>query len=160
MPHLFLLVLITGLGLLSAVAAVALWPRVRDWCEESLFPWLACNLPQLAPHVRDAFASVDHAVTAARRAVKQAWQRLREHLLHQVVILERQSSSQWLCWVTSWVVRVLGDGRRVPAEVVTKEVCSWDELPSEVRSEWLRQGLGRHEIKASQLRDEELAAVC
>src|SRR5947209_2574342 len=121
---LFLVGLITVLGGVSAAAALAFWPRLRGWCEDSLFPWLDNNLPQLAQRVRDAFAAIDEAVTAVRRTVKQAWQRLREHLLHQVLTLERRSSSQWVRRVTSWVVKLLRSGERVPVQVVTEQACS------------------------------------
>ncbi len=155
---LFLIGLITALGGVSAAAAVALWPHLREWCEDSLFPWLEKNLPQLAPHVRDAFAAIDDAVTAVRRAVKQAWRHLRENLLKQVVLLQRESSSRWVRRVTSWVAKVLESGRRVPVQVVTEQVCCWEDLPAEVRDEWLRQGHARQEIDVTKLRDRELAA--
>lgn len=155
---LFLVGLIAALGGISAAAALALWPRIRSWCESSLLPWVDHNLPQFAPRVRGAFAALDHAATSARRAIKQAWQQLRAFLLHQVVTLERRSAFQWAYRVVSWVLKLLPGGERQPVQVVAENLCSWDELPAEVRSAWLRQGQQRHDVDATACRDQELAA--
>jgi hypothetical protein len=148
--------LIPGLTVATVAAAIALWPQIRAWSEEAVFPWLERNLPDVVPHVRTAFAAMDNAVTSVRRNIKQAWNCLREHLLHQLVILERSSSFQWIRRVTSWMVKVLSNGQRVPVQIVTETAFATDDLPAEVRSEWLRQGRGRHEIKATELRDREM----
>ena len=151
--QLFVGILAAALGVVSIAAAFSLWSRIRGWAEESLFPWFEKHLPRLAPHVRAAFAAVDNVVIAARRL---AWHRLREHLLHQVLKLERRSASVWMRLVTSWVAAVLRSGQTVPVQIVAEGACSWDELPAEVRSEWLRRGRNCQEHDIVELREQEL----
>jgi hypothetical protein len=155
--QIFVEILAIAFGVLTVAAAFSLWSCIRGWCEESLFPWFEKNLPQLAPHVRAAFAAVDNVVIAARRV---AWHRLREHLLHQVLKLERRSASAWMRQVTSWVTSILSTGQAVPVRIVAEGACSWDDLPQEVRSEWLRRGKNcqEHDIVALREKELELAA--
>ena len=151
--NLFVEILVLALGIVSVAAAFSLWSRIRSWCEEALFPWFEKHLPRIAPHVRTAFAVVDNVVVAARRL---AWHCLREHLLHQVLKLERRSASVWMRQVTSWVTAVLQTGQTVPVRIVAEGACSWDELPYEVRAEWLRRGRNTQEHDIVELREKEL----
>jgi hypothetical protein len=151
--QLFVEILAVALGAVSIAAAYSLWCSIRTWAEESLFPWFEKHLPQLAPFVRTAFAAVDKVVVAAHRL---AWCRLREHLLHQVLKLERHSASTWMRQVTSWVAAVSGAGQTVPVRIVAEGRCSWDELPAEVRAEWLRRGRNCQEHDIVELREQEL----
>ena len=118
--QLFVAALSAAFGLVSVAVALSLWSRIRAWCEDSLFPWFEKNLPQIAPHVRSAFAAVDNLVIAARRL---AWHRLREHLLHQVLTLERLSTSTWMRQVVSWVLKILRTGQAVPVQIVAEGEC-------------------------------------
>ena len=154
--QLFLAALAAALGLASVAVALSLWCRIRVWCEQSVFPWFEKNMPQIAPHVRTAFAAVDHAVVAASRV---AWHCLREHLLHQVLKLKRRSASLWMRTVISWVTKALQSGQIVPVQIVAEGECSWSELPAEARNAWLRRGRNAQEHEVVEMREQELAVA-
>ncbi len=146
-------IIAAAFGMASIAAAASLWACIRGWCENSLCPWFEKNLPHVAPFVRTAFAAVDSLVVAAQRL---AWTRLREHLLYQVLHLERTSASLWMRRVTSWALKAVGTGQAAPVQIVAEGECSWNELPAEVRSEWLRRGRHAQEQDIVQLREQEL----
>jgi hypothetical protein len=156
----FILTLLVVFALSVVAVAVTLWDHVREWCVASLFPWIEHHLPWLAPHVRQAYAALDNAVVSVRRAVRQAWETLRAYLLHQVVELRRRTSSEWVCRVTSWVIKTLESGERKPVKIVTEEACHWDTLPADLRAQGLKHGVDHREAITTELRDLELAAQC
>ena len=141
---------------IAAAAAVVFWQKILGWAENSLFPWLAKNIPSIESSVRLAFSVVDKVTVAVRSAVKQAWSNLRQYLLKQTIELQRKSSSEWIKRVVSWVVKRLESGETVPVKVVTEEVVSTDDLPSDVREAWLRQQKETAELNITETRDKEL----
>lgn len=108
--------------ILVAAIALAFWHAILGWAERSLFPWVERNLPSLATQVRSAFAAVDKVAAAIRRQVKEAWDRLREVLLKQVIHFQRRSSSEWVRKATAWVIRHLESGKPVPVNVVARKI--------------------------------------
>ncbi len=59
--------------------------------------------------------------------------------------------------VKSWIIKVLKSGNKVPKKVVVEEevVVSWDELPTDIRAEWLRREKIQIEIDVTKSRDQE-----
>lgn len=155
----FTLTLIATFALLAVGVAIAMWDCVREWCVASLLPWVDRNLSWLSPSVRNAYAAIDNAMVSVRRTVRHAWEKLRAYLLHQTIELRRSTSSQWIIRVTSWVIRTLESGERVPVRIVTEEQRHWDTLPSDVRAEWLKQGIDHRAAVVTKLRDQEVATA-
>jgi hypothetical protein len=117
----FITLLSIALGL-TATVAVVFWHQILDWGEKSVFPWFESNFPTIAPYVRQAFSRVDNVVSSVRRAIKEAWDRVSQYLLQQVVELNRQTLNTWVKQVTSWVIDVSGyNNQPVPKKITTVE---------------------------------------
>jgi len=145
---------------IAGAAIVGLWHRVLAWAENSLFPWIKRNLPELEVVVRQAFKVIDKVAVNIRRSVKIAWEYLRKWLLKQTVEIERRTDNKWIRRITSWIIKELspvGDKPRV-AKIVTEEEIEWDELPDEVRERWITMGkIDPADI--TKLRDKELGVM-
>lgn len=145
-----------ALGLLMT-AAIAFWHKIMDWAGNVLFPWLERNLQNIAPLVKDAFVWFDQNVAVpVRRAIKNAWKKLREYLLKLAVQFERTSANEWVRRWTGYIIKVLENGRTAPVRFEAEEVVAWDELPPDVRQEWLKRGMPTHEIDITALRDQQM----
>jgi len=158
MPEPFLIAIAVALGLVAvAVAVVAtFWKQILKWAEDSLFPWIKTNIPWIESEVREAFSAVDNVVVTTRNLIRKAWEKLREYLLKQVITFERQSSGEWEKEVTSWIIKVLESGEKVPAKIVVKEAVPWEVLPPDVRAEWLKREKSKAEINLTEYRDREM----
>ncbi|GAA0466045.1 hypothetical protein Ade02nite_47120 [Paractinoplanes deccanensis] len=154
----FTLVLL-GTLLVSAATAALMWPKILAWAENSLFPWVARNLPELEPVVRAAFSVLDKGVVALRNAARQAWHELRRTLLKQVAEFVRQFDGRWVVEVTSWIANRPDRQRSRVTKVVTQQEVSFEELPPAVRQEYLRNNQKNHAIDVTDLRDKEFALV-
>ena len=152
---LFMLVIAGALGV-SATFALIFWVQILGWAEDSLFPWIKNNIPSIESAVRKAFSALDNQAVAIRKIIRKAWKKLRKFLLKQVVKLERKSSNKWIRRVTSWVIKVLESGEKVPVKVETEEKVNWDELPEDVRKEFLSKGKSESEIDVTKNRDDEM----
>ncbi|MCL2925677.1 MAG: hypothetical protein MGF17_13940 [Trichodesmium sp. MAG_R04] len=145
------------LGLLSAVAVVMFWKQILNWAEESLFPWIKTNIPSIESAVREAFSVLDDKVVTARNIIiGKGWKKLREYLLKQVITFQRQSSGEWVRQATSWVIKNLESGDKVPARVTVEEEIDWDVLPPDVRAEWLKRQKNEAQINLTEYRDREI----
>ncbi len=131
--------LLSGMLAVAVVVAIAFWPNVLHWAEESLLPWVERRIPVLGPIARNAFVLLDKAASAARRTIKSAWRQLCDHLLKTVVEIHRKSSNQYVRRVTSWLVTQL-QAQNKATKVVTEEVIEFDDLPAEVRETLIRNG--------------------
>ncbi len=149
-------IIIAVIGAIGAAAALIFWYKILGWAENSLFPWINKNIPSIEDQVRLAFATLDKVATPVRLAVKEAWFKLRKYLLKQTVVLQRKSSSEWVVRVTSWMVKRLESGETVPVKRETEETKSWEEVPADVREEYLRQQKTQYELNVTETRDREL----
>ncbi|NES06838.1 MAG: hypothetical protein F6K22_30900 [Okeania sp. SIO2F4] len=158
MPEPFLIGIAVALGLgVVAVAVVGIfWEQIIMWAEDSLFPWIKTNIPWIESEVREAFSAVDNVVVTIRNLIRKAWKKLREYLLNQVITFERQSSGEWEKKITSWIIKVLESGEKVPVKIVTEEVVPWDIVPSDVRAEFLRLDKSKAEIDVTEYRDRQI----
>ena len=152
---LFIWVIAGALGV-SATFALIFWDQILGWAEDSLFPWIKNNIPSIESAVRKAFSALDNQAVYNRNIIRKAWKKLRKFLLKQVVKLERKSSNKWIRRVTSWVIKVLESGEKVPVKVETEEKVNWDELPEDVRKEFLSKGKSESEIDVTKNRDDEM----
>ncbi|NEP05925.1 MAG: hypothetical protein F6K34_14490, partial [Okeania sp. SIO4D6] len=78
------------------------------------------------------------------------------YLLKQVIKLERKSSGEWIKQVTSWTIKILESGKKVPIKTEIEEVVDWEDLPQDVREEWLKQEKSKAEIDVTEYRDREI----
>jgi hypothetical protein len=148
--------LANALKIAGAAAAVvfAFWHKVLAWAEESFFPWVKRNIPEMLELTRNAFAWVDeHVAVPIRRAVKTAWALLRRQLLKMTITFEKRSDSQWSKRTTTWVIEKLGD--KSVKKTVSEEELLWDDLPSDIREQWIRTNENK-EIDFTDARDELL----
>ncbi|MGD9971610.1 MAG: hypothetical protein AB7S77_00960 [Desulfatirhabdiaceae bacterium] len=151
----------TGLivGLLSMVATVAItfWNQIMDWSGKVLFPWLDQNFKEISHLVKDAFIWFDNNVAVpVRQIIKQAWRELREHLLKLAVQFERESTSEWVRRWSGYIIKKLESGKLAPVKFEAEEVVSWDELPPDVRQEWLKKGMPNQALNVTELRDKQV----
>lgn len=140
------------LTLATAATVVVFWHKILQWAEDSLFPWIDSNIPSLKDLVRLAFSSVDKGVVL----VRNAWNKLREYLIKQVIKIERNTQRQWVRKATSIIVKKLESGRTVPVKVETEEVLDWDELPEDLRQDFLCGTRKNLELDVIQIREKEL----
>ncbi|MUG92024.1 hypothetical protein F7734_05935 [Scytonema sp. UIC 10036] len=150
--------LIGAIGLaLAATATVVFWHRILEWGEKNVFPWFERHLPTIAPYVRKAFSRIDNVVTSVRRTVKEAWNKVSQYLLKQVVELNRQTSNTWVQQVTSWVIENSGYNNKPPVkEIRTEQEVSWDDLPEDVRKTFLRQQQSSFQKDVTEIRKQEM----
>lgn len=146
---------ILGVG---AAAAVAFWPHILTWAERSLLPWVARNMPSLEGTVRRAFVELDRASTAIRRAARKAWAVLREYLLKETIEFQRNSKSETVRLVTTWIIRKLESGQEKPVKVVTEQEVDREDLPDDVREAFLRR-TPQKPIDVIALREKELLTL-
>ncbi|MBR8836180.1 MAG: hypothetical protein DSM106950_19710 [Stigonema ocellatum SAG 48.90 = DSM 106950] len=153
--------LISAIGLtVTATAIVSFWHQILQWGEKNLFPWLEKHRPTVAPYVRQAFSRVDNVATNVRRTIKEAWQKLSQYLLQQVVKLNRKTSNTWVQEVTSWVIEASGyNNKPVVKEIRTEQEVLWDELPEDVRKAFLQRKETSFEQDVTDTRKEEMALV-
>lgn len=156
MPEPITMAILAGILFVTVGVAIAFWPQILDWAEQSLFPWLKRNLPSMVETVRYAFYAFDKVAVAVRTVVKQAWKQLREYLLMQVIEFERISSKQWTKRVTSWVRKVIETGQAAAIKHEIEEVVEYDQLPADVREAYLRRGEMKIQVNITELRDKEV----
>ena len=156
MPIPLFIWVITGALGVAATFALIFWEQILGWAQDSLFPWIKNNIPSIESAVRKAFSALDNQAVDTRKIIRKAWKKLRKFLLKQVVTLERKSSNKWIRRVTSWVIKVLESGEKVPVKVETEEKVNWDELPEDVRKEFLSKGKSESEIDVTKNRDDEM----
>jgi hypothetical protein len=152
-------ILLTTVLLAGAAAVTVMWRKILHWAEMQLFPWLAANMPELEPVARQAFTVLDRAVVTLRQATREAWRELRRSLLKQVADFVRQVDGGWLLQITSWIASSADTVRPQVTKVVTQQQVSYDELPADVRREYLRNNRISHSLNVTELRDTELETV-
>ena len=157
MYYLDLLRVAVGIATLAVAALIALWHKILDWATETLFPWIKSNLPDFIDIATEAFSQLDDIISPIRRGIKIAWQRLRQRLLKMATHLERKSSSVWVSRTTSWVIKALETKQVVKVE--TEVDISWDDLPADIREDYIRMNKKSADINVTDTRDQELDMV-
>ena len=123
---------------LAGVAAIVFWEKIIKWAQEALFPWFREHLPTLEPYVRQAFVALNRVVGAIRRTAIEAWRKVRQFLLKQIVRFERTAANTYVRKITSYLREKLeGDLSEVIVRT-TEQRVSLDDLPSDVQEAFLR----------------------
>jgi hypothetical protein len=143
-------------GALVAVA-VTFWSEICEWYSRHARPWLERHLPGIAPYVHDAFVFLDKLAVAARRAVREAWKRVRPHILQAVVEFRQSHDGVWIRRIESYLQAEIA--RDAPVVKVTEErEMNWDELPESVRAAALERRRAAP-VDFVQTRDREVFAM-
>ena len=138
---------------LASIAAIALWKNILDWCENSLYPWLEEYLPSVVPYVREAFRFIDkYIATPIYSSIKNSWRELRKYLLQSLAEFIKKHNGEWERKLTSYIA--VSDDNIVKQEVIEK--VSWEELPSDVREEFIRKGKSEYSMDITKMRDKEM----
>ncbi len=145
------------LGGMAITTIITFWNKILNWAQESLFPWIEKKLPGLTDTVKEAFTWIDRNVAVPiRLLVKAAWNKLRNYLLKMTVEFEQRSSIQWVKKTTSWVSKKLDTSKPVIKKVIEEDVITWDDLPAEVRENWLINQEKRGKLDVTEVRDRQL----
>lgn len=159
-PITYLIIGAIGLGLAAAVT-VTFWHQILDWGQKSLFPWFDKHLPTVSPYLKEAFSRVDKVATHVRRIVKEAWDKVSQYLLKQVVELSRQTTSNtWIQQVTSWVIEASGyNNEPIVKQITTEAKVDLDDLPPDVREAYIKRQESSFKKDVTEIRKQELKLV-
>ena len=97
---------------------------------------------------------VDNAISALKRKVKAAWAQLREYLLKVLVSYEKTADG-WVKEVISWCVVKLREEEKI-VKRTEKIVANHEEIPDEVREQFLRRRTKKMDQDVTEQRDQEL----
>lgn len=149
-----------GIFGIATIVVLTFWNQILSWASDALFPWLDKYMPSVAGEVRLAFDALDKLITPIRREVKRAWQSLRNYLLKQVIEFSRKksvaNSYEWVKKTTMWLIKVLDSGERTTVKVETTSTVPWEEVPDDVRAEFLRQNKQKTSVDVTEVRDREM----
>ncbi|OYQ67492.1 hypothetical protein B9G53_01165 [Pseudanabaena sp. SR411] len=149
-----------ALTIAAVTAIIALWHKIIDWAQDSLFPWIEKNLPSILSTVKNAFAWVDEKVIVPfRRVVKKAWEMLRQYLLKTTIQFDRQTTSTWTKRITSFVIETLTSQSPTVKKVESVEEVDWDDLPDDVRNAWMKNERQSMTIDVTAIRDQQIETL-
>lgn len=149
-----------ALVVVAVTSLIALWHKIIDWAQSSLFPWIERNLPSLLSIAKEAFAWIDDKVAVPiRRGIKKAWEVLRKNLLKTIIRLKRLNASKWETRVTSFVVELLTPQAPIVKKVETVEEVDWDDLPDDVRSAWMKSEQDSRDIDVTAIREQQIETL-
>jgi len=127
-----------------------------SWTREHLLPWVDENVPVLAQAVRLAFHDLDMIAVELRRAVRSAWRSLRGILVSETATFVEQAAGEWTLQITSFV-RDTAVSERPAVKIVTEQRLNWEDLPPDVRTQAISQGLNGITIDLVAAREQLLA---
>ena len=142
--------------LLSTSVAITFWDQVLLFFQSSILPWINKNLPQLSSIASEALRTLDKVAVTVRRAIKNAWQKLRSWLLKSIIKFSKKTSSVWVKEITSFLIKSFENGSPQIVKRVEEESVAWDSLPDDVREQFLRSNRSTHEEDFTAKRDEIL----
>lgn len=123
-------------GAAAAALSIVMWPTIFNWATDTLLPWFRRNIPSLSTFVEQGFVFLNNLVGAARKAAIQAFGKARPHILKVLVSIERNSNSEFIRKVSSYVRKSLESNEVVLHQ--TTEVIDFDDLPSDLQASFLR----------------------
>jgi hypothetical protein len=142
------------LASLAFGVAVTFWDNVRTWVEDHLLPLIHNRFPEYEQLAREAYAKLDGVAVKIRNLARRAWKKLKEIILKQVVILERNTSSSWVRKIRTWLVKSLDQPNTATVTETTEDIA-WEDMPDDIRAEITRRGLHRVEENYRERRDQE-----
>ncbi|HKI03286.1 MAG TPA: hypothetical protein VKK31_15010 [Thermoanaerobaculia bacterium] len=151
-----MLPVLAALAVMLAVGSVAIWfwHNLLGWAYDSLIPWLETWNSELASLAKNALVKLDQVAVGVKRAVKQAWDRLRETLAKQIIEF-RKGATGWEVVIISWLLVWLESGERQALKRETVQRIKWEEVPDDVRASHLR-GAAKPSADMIKLRETEL----
>lgn len=158
MPAPFIIFLAAILAVAVAIALL-FWEKILEWAMDDLFPWFEKNMPRLEKYVREAFASLDKVIVPIKKRIKEAWEKLRQYLLKQIIELKRKSANLWVKKITSWIIVKLESGTPVVRKIETEEEIPYDSLPEDVRRDYISNKINQQDINVTETRDLEVAEI-
>lgn len=147
------LLIIAGIGLLLTGLALAFWNKIFDVFTEHIMPFLRKHVPSLAPVVQEAFIELDGVAAKIRRAAKEAWLRVREHIFHADEVYERTEPGEYTATQTVYSTTDAPDEIR---EVKTSRHVNLDDLPPEVRAKIVQAQRPSTDILAARSQELEM----
>jgi hypothetical protein len=149
-----LLTLVLGGLLVGGLVGVVLyfWPQIMGWARETVLPWVDRNFPEIADSVRLAFQDLDQVAVRLRRAVRTAWQRLRQTLFGQTAEFIERHGGRWTVQITSYLRNKAGGDKPV-IRLVTEQLVDWDELPEDIRRQAIMTGASGMSVDIVTARD-------
>lgn len=126
-----------GIAAVVIAAIIKLWPQILDWAQKTAVPFLAKIHPKLGELATETLVMANKVVGAARRTLKQAWQKLRNVLLSVVEEFIKVDSSTFRRITTAYAAAE--DSTQVNRRIEEEEL-SYDDLPQEIQEELIRRG--------------------
>jgi hypothetical protein len=157
-----LMAILSGVvGVAIATVTVYLWPQIMSWTREHLLPWVDENVPVLAQAVRLAFQDLDNVAVELRHAVRSAWRNLRGILVSQTATFVQLSGGEWTLRITSFVRDATADygtaGDGTGLKIIAEQRLDWEDLPPDVRTWAVSQGLNGTTIDLVAAREQLLS---
>lgn len=127
---------------IAAAVIVALvnkfWEDILGWASTTLANVVGEVLGSLARDLLlDVLEVADRVVVGARRAVSQLWRSVKATVLQAAISLEKVTNSRFLKRLTAYLAKDLSGEKRF-VRVVQEEEVAWDDLPENVRGEFIR----------------------
>ena len=141
-------------GVLISGAVVYFWEQILIFIQNHILPWIETNFPEYKEIALEALMKVDNAISALKRKVKAAWAQLREYLLKVLVSYEKTADG-WVKEVISWCVVKLREEEKI-VKRTEKVVANHEEIPDEVREQFLRRRTKKMDQDVTEQRDQEL----
>lgn len=124
--------------LACAVTTVVFWDEIREWAATTVADAIGRHF---GPGVREAFlefvATVDKVVTNVRRVAARVAAIARSVFLGALVAIERRSRNKYVKMVTSYLRKKLEYQPEQTIKVVSEEAVPFEDLPDEVRREFI-----------------------
>jgi hypothetical protein len=142
-----------GLIGFALTAAALLWPMIVRWVSEEIIPWLRTWSPDLAKIAEEALIWIDHSIAKpVRLAAIGAYRRLRQFIVSITVEFSRIAPERWQRAIKTLFLNM----NNQPQMRQTTVEMSWDELPDEVRDEFIRHQKSQHVIRFTEIADRDL----
>ena len=133
-----------------ADAAARLWAKIVGWARDSAYSWLQIHIPSLAEDFLQCMEFLDGLVVVGIRVVRTAWAKVKQSLLSMAVEIEQTTDQDWVRRASSYWADALSQNRVM--KTTTTQVLTYDDLPPEIREQFLRRG----KTKFTQRIDDEL----
>lgn len=145
---------IIGGLLIGGAVALALWDKIREWVEKSVFPFFDKHFPGLAPTMREAFHKIDDVAVNIRNGVRAAWKKIRSFLVAAITEIEKISPSKYLKKIKNYLIDD-PSSKKLTVQT-TEETILHDDLPKEIREKFIVNNAKLDKFDAVEERDKEL----
>ena len=125
-------------AVIGALIVNKFWEDILGWASTTLANVVGEVLGPLARDLLlDVLERADRVVVGARRAVSQLWRSVKATVLQAAISLEKVTNSRFLKRLTAYLAKDLSGEKRF-VRVVQEEEVAWDDLPENVRGEFIR----------------------